>query len=74
VRQSKLSSLNESLINISSGFFVSLIIWIYVVAPLWNIEMTMLDNLGITGIFTVSAVIRSYMWRRIFNHHLHKNK
>jgi len=72
--QSKLNSLTESLLNITSGFFVSLIIWIYIVAPLWNIEMDMLDNLGITGIFTVSAVIRSYVWRRIFNHRLHKNE
>ena len=71
--QSKLSSLTESLLNITSGFFVSLAIWIYIVSPLWNIEMTMLDNLGITGIFTVSAVIRSYIWRRIFNYHLCKD-
>ena len=72
--QSKLNSLTESLLNITSGFFVSLAIWIYIVAPLWNIEMDMLDNLGITGIFTVSAVIRSYVWRGIFNHRLHKDE
>ena len=70
--QTKLGSLTESLLNITSGFFVSLLIWIYIVTPLWDIEMSMLDNLGITGIFTISAVIRSYIWRRIFNYHLCK--
>ena len=32
-----------------------------------------IDNLGITGLFTVVSVIRSYVWRRIFNR-IHKVK
>jgi hypothetical protein len=32
----------------------------------------MVDNLGITAIFTISAIARGYLWRRFFNKGLHK--
>lgn len=65
--QSKTKSLVEQLLNIGSGFIVSLIVWIYVIAPIWSIDVTMSDNLNITLIFTVISVIRGYLWRRLFN-------
>ena len=67
--QTKTHSFIESMLNISSGFIISLVIWIHVIMPLWEIEMAMTDNLGITSIFTISAIIRSYVWRRIFNYY-----
>lgn len=70
--QSKAESLVESSINIASGFFVSLLLWVYLVAPLYDVQVTMTQNLGITGIFTISAVIRSYFWRRFFNNGVHR--
>ena len=70
--QTRLGSLGESLINIFSGFFVSLLIWIYIIQPVWNIETTMVDNLAITGIYTISAITRAYLWRRLFNKRLVK--
>lgn len=66
--QSRLESAIESGLNIGSGFFISLLVWIYIVGPLYNIETKMLENLGITSIFTVVSVIRSYVWRRLFNY------
>ena len=72
MNQSKLESLLETTLNIATGFIISLLLWIYMVAPLWGLKMTMFDNLGITGIFTVSAIIRGYIWRRFFNAGIHK--
>jgi len=68
--QTKREALIETGLNIFSGFLVSLVIWAYVVAPLWGLKTSMLDNFGITLIFTVSAVIRGYLWRRFFNRRL----
>lgn len=65
--QSKLSSLTESLLNVGSGFVVSLLLWSFVIVPLYKIEVTMTQNLEITCLFTVISVIRGYVWRRVFN-------
>jgi hypothetical protein len=40
---------------------------VWIVVPVWNLPVRPIDNLGITGLFTVVSVIRSYVWRRIFN-------
>ena len=72
MNQTKLESLLETCLNIAIGFIISLLLWIYLVAPLWGLEMSMFDNLGITGIFTVSAVARGYVMRRFFNAGIHK--
>lgn len=65
--QTKAQSFLEVVLNISSGFIVSMLLWVFVVTPIWHIETKMLDNLAITGLFTVAAIIRSYLWRRFFN-------
>jgi len=67
-----LESFIEQCFNIGSGFFISLMLWVLVVAPLWDLEVTFLDNLEITGLFTVVSVARSYVWRRYFNKRLHR--
>lgn len=72
MQQSKLESLCETCINIASGFIISLMVWQYIAAPLYNIPVTIEQNLGITGIFTVSAVLRGYCWRRFFSNGIHK--
>lgn len=72
MNQTRLESLLESIINISSGFLVSLAIWSFVIIPIWNIDTSFSENLTITGIFTISSIIRSYLWRRFFNAGLHK--
>ena len=67
MRQSRIKSLIEQFMNIGSGFIVSLLIWSYVIVPVWGIETNFHDNLHITLIFTVVSIIRGYIWRRIFN-------
>lgn len=66
--QSKTASLIEATINVASGFLVSLAVWTLVVVPVWNLPVGMAENLQITVLFTVVSVLRSYIWRRIFNH------
>lgn len=66
--QSRLESLIEQLLNIGSGFVVSLLLWSYVVVPLWGIQVSRQDNLAITALFTAASIIRGYVWRRLFNH------
>lgn len=73
MNQTKLESLLETSVNIASGFIVSLLLWSFVVAPLWGLEMSTFDNLGIVSIFTVSAILRGYIWRRFFNAGIHKS-
>lgn len=64
--QSRTQSLIETTVSTTIGFVVALLTW-YVVAWLWGMKVTMLDNLTITAIFTVVSVIRGYYIRRLFN-------
>lgn len=65
--QRKAISLLESCTNVGSGFVLSLIVWELVIEPLFGIEKSLAENIGITGIFTVISIARGYIWRRIFN-------
>lgn len=65
--QSKAWSMVEACLNTASGFVVSMLIWTLVAVPLWHLPVTMGDNLAINMLFTVASVVRSYIWRRIFN-------
>lgn len=71
--QTRLQSFIEQLLNIGSGFLVSLLVWEFVVKPIWNIQTSHAENLQITLLFTVVSIARSYAWRRVFNHRLNKN-
>ena len=72
MHQTKLESLLESAANIAIGFFISLGVWVFIVAPLYDIPVTYAQNLAITMIFTVSSLARAYILRRFFNAGLHK--
>jgi hypothetical protein len=65
--QRKTTSLTEVCLNVGSGYILSLIVWINIIAPIWDIEVKRNDNLIITGIFTAMSVVRGYFWRRLFN-------
>jgi hypothetical protein len=74
MKQTKLQSFLESSLNMFSGFVVALLLWIFWIEPVWEIEMTIFDNLKISAIFTVAAIIRGYLWRRYFNHKIFLSK
>lgn len=66
MRQSRKESAVEAILNVGSGFVTAFLVWQLIAAPLWGYEITLLDNLGLTTIFTVVSVVRSYIWRRFF--------
>lgn len=72
MRQTQLESFIESCANTASGFIVSLLLWSWVVVPVWHLPVNMHENLMITMLFTVVSVARSYVWRRLFNAALHR--
>jgi membrane protein implicated in regulation of membrane protease activity len=65
--QTKKGSALEATLNVLSGFFISWAVWVWVVAPLYGYETGYVKAISITMIFTVSSLIRSYLWRRFFN-------
>ena len=64
-RQSRLESGVEAVCNIGSGFLVALVVW-QVISSLYGYDITFADNIGLTSIFTVVSIVRSYIWRRFF--------
>ncbi|MBT2325534.1 hypothetical protein J7E62_24680 [Variovorax paradoxus] len=71
--QSKRGSLLETLFGTASGFVISLLVWEFVVKPLWKLDTSFVENLSITMLFTVVSVARSYVVRRFFNWLNNKN-
>lgn len=53
--------------NTGSGFVLAVLTQVFIINPVWGLELSAFDNFGIIGIFTVISVFRSYAWRRIFN-------
>lgn len=65
--QSKIDSAVEQTLNLASGFVIALLLMQFVIGPLYGLEVTVGDNIGITVIFTVVSFVRGYVWRRLFN-------
>lgn len=70
-KQSRLGSFLEACINTFSGFLLSLLLWVFVVVPVWELPVTMGENLLITGMFTALSIFRGYFWRRFFANTVH---
>ena len=67
----RLQSMNESLVNVALGMIISMALQI-VVFPAFGHAFTLAQNIGITVIFTVASILRSYVVRRWFNAALHR--
>lgn len=65
VSQSRRSSAMEAIISVSTGFAVS-IAASPIVYPLFGHAFTIAQNIGITLVFTVLSLLRSYLVRRFF--------
>jgi uncharacterized membrane protein len=72
MNQTKLESLIEQTLSTISGFFLSLAVWIFVIVPIWNIQVSMAQNVNITLVFTILSIVRGYFWRRLFNANIPK--
>lgn len=64
--QTRWMSLMESSLDIAMGFIVSVGAG-FVIFPMFGIQTTVLDNMGIVSLFTVTSLGRRYVTRRIFN-------
>ena len=65
MKQSRLMSLVESLVNVLVGYGVAVVTQI-LVFPLFGLAVTVTENLLIGLIFTVVSIVRSYALRRGF--------
>ena len=64
--QTRAASLVEALLNTASGFVLAVVLQ-FLVAWWYHLPLSPAQNIGITMIFTVASVVRSYLWRRYFN-------
>ena len=64
--QTKFQSLIESTVNILIGYFTALFSQL-LIFPLFDINISIQDNLLIGLYFTLISLIRSYLVRRYFN-------
>ena len=64
--QTKRESFIESVVNILIGYVVALSSQL-LVFPLFDINVTFIDNLMIGLYFTIISLIRSYVVRRFYN-------
>ena len=64
--QTKVASALEASANTLSGYFISLAVWLYIAGPLFGYDVTISKGIGLTLLFTVTSLIRSYVWRRWF--------
>ena len=65
--QSRAKSLIESVTNVVIGFVVSLVFWSVFIVPVYNLNVSFVQNIEITLWFTLLAIVRSYVVRRYFN-------
>lgn len=72
MKQSQKESWIEAGLNTLSGFVVSYFVWALIVAPLFDLPITHTVNFLITSIFTMTSLLRSYLWRRFFNAELNR--
>lgn len=64
--QSKRQSLIEACTNVAVGFLISLASQL-VIFHLYEVRLTIADNVAITLWFTVISIVRSYALRRAFD-------
>jgi hypothetical protein len=63
--QSRIGSFIETIVNIAIGFLTSLVL-MHVLMPLYGYQIPIEANLQITLIFTVTSILRGYLVRRTF--------
>lgn len=66
--QSRRLSAAEAVVSTAIGFAVSLALTVTVL-PAFGYPVTAPDAWGITAVFTVASVLRSYVVRRVFARH-----
>jgi len=70
--QTRKGSLFEVFCNVGTGFIVAWCLTAYLFPTWFGLELNAGQSWLITFIYTVVSVIRSYIWRRIFNYFIVK--
>lgn len=65
--QSRLHSIAETISNLVAGFFIQLVIYLWVAPKFMGITITPRQSVDLYIIFTVISVLRQYVVRRMFN-------
>jgi uncharacterized membrane protein len=65
--QSKTMSVVEVVSSKSVGFGVALAVTYWVVPAIWGVTVGAESAIFVTGVYTAVALIRSYLFRRLFN-------
>lgn len=65
--QSIKRSLWEQIFSTAVGFGITLLVYEFVIDPIWHLKTSFFENLGITAVFTVVSVARGFFVRRFFN-------
>lgn len=68
--QTKMMSLVEATSNTVIGFFINFTANWFILPLVFNIKITIQENLLLGILFTIISVIRGYVLRRFFNGHL----
>jgi hypothetical protein len=66
MRQSRAMSLAEATTILVAGFVLALVTQI-LLFRFMGLEVTLIENIGITVLFSVLSIARSYVVRRVFN-------
>lgn len=64
--QSKKQSAVETVIGTFVGILTSMVTQA-IIYPMYGFQVTFMENVGITFIFTVVSLVRGYLIRRFFN-------
>lgn len=62
----------ESISNVGSGLLISIIIAQPIIFYLYDIHLSLADNVVIAIYFTVISIIRGYVWRIYFHKWFYK--
>ena len=65
--QTKTQSLIEAFLNTLSGYLISVLVQV-LLFPAYGVHLGLAENMQIVAIFTAISIVRSYFWRRFFNH------
>lgn len=65
MKQSRTVSAIEVVLNIGTGLLISTFVWM-IIAPWYGYTVFFTTALGLSSIFTITSIIRSYIWRRVF--------
>lgn len=67
MRQHRIDSVLEAVVNQGVGFLVALATYQWIINPLFGFNSDMGESALVTSIFMLTSIIRSYIIRRLFD-------